>query len=309
MPELPEVETIRRTLIKCGILNNPIKSIVLKSSRLIRTPSRLTKQFRVQIIGEEFYQLERLGKYLFLIAKHCSLILHFGMSGVINWYPKNLAAKKKSTSTKHEYATLLFEDGSVLSFVDPRTFGKIIPCLVGFEKLENTNPTVNPPIYSSKKPIPACVLNHFHQYAQIGIDILATPTPKLVLICKKRFSQSKRVIKNVLLDQSVISGVGNIYADESLFKAKISPLRESHTLTTYEWNLLLTCVKATFRKAIASGGSSINDYRKPNGLSGNFQSKFLIYGKGGQTCSYCNGVFKQTVIQARTTTYCSNCQQ
>ncbi len=282
MPELPEVETIRLTLLHKGILGKQIKKVFLPESRLLKSKFDLEnrKKFITSFTGETISKLARHGKYLIIQGKKHALVLHLGMSGVIHWkdHPYH--------PIPHLYLRLTFNNKEELLFTDPRTFGRLIPI-----------------IHSNNK------IKRWDIDFALGPDALLTPSKKSAQRYWEKSQNSIRPIKSILLDQSILAGIGNIYADETLFLSQLSPLRPGLSLTIETWQYLSYNLKKVFRKALQAGGSTLSHYRRPNGLSGNFQNQFTVYGKSGKPCPQCSKPLKKILIQSRTSVYCSFCQK
>lgn len=279
MPELPEVETIVRTLAP-HILHGRILSM-----RLLHGPSLHPLSLPPQSVANlEITRLWRRAKLVVFDFKNHSeeisvasrMIIHLRMTGAL------LPHSKDFNPTKH--TRCIFELASKndelinLFFDDIRTFGKILV----------TN---------------SILLDKWPFWRALGPEPLEMDHHDL----RKRLA-SKKKLKSALLDQSVIAGIGNIYADEALFIAGINPSRASNSLDEVECQNLLAALKDVLTRSIEQCGSSIRDYKDANGKAGAFQNSFNVYGKGGEKCARCQGILKKTRIGGRTTVFCPNCQ-
>ena len=275
MPELPEVETIKRGL---NNITNKRISQVFRSNKNLRFESHL--EFNL-IEGNKITNLYRRARYLIIeIEEDLSLIIHLGMSG-------RLVLKKNTTFenyeiAKHDHFIAQIED-DLLIFNDPRRFG-----FVDLIKSEN--------------------IKEHKLLKTLGPEPLSGDFDAKYLA--KKLKTSNSAIKKLMMDNKIVVGVGNIYINESLFKAKIHPIRTAKSLKTKEIELLVNEIKATLDKAINSGGSSINDYVDSNGNLGNFQNNFLVYGLEKENFKVCNdNKIEKIDIGARSTLFCNNCQK
>jgi formamidopyrimidine-DNA glycosylase len=269
MPELPEVETIKRDLEK--ILTGAIlKKIIPYNLRFLEKNNLSLQEFK-SLEGERLNSFLRKGKFLALLFKEKALILHLGLTGSL------LLNSKNSSPSPHNIFSLIFDQGELL-FRDPRKFGKVF--LLSMDDLST-------------------FLNH------LGVDALELTFEEL----KKILQGHRGRVKNLLLNQRIIAGLGNIYTDELLFRAKISPFRRGMELSEEEIYRLYQEMQSLLAEAIALRGSSIRDYVDSEGKKGRFQEKHLVYGKSGTPCPICQTILKRTIIAQRGTTYCPNCQK
>ena len=278
MPELPEVETIRRDLEK-QVLNKEIIGTRINLSRSLENPLGYD-------IKGIIYNISRFGKYLIIEImenssrsnntcekKQLSLVIHLRMTG-------KLIYNKISNGfdEKHVRVVFLFNGGDCLIFSDIRTFGKIevFPFQIQLEK-----------------------------FKKIGIDALSE---KFTLKFLNEACQSKKVpIKNFLLDQAFIAGIGNIYAQEILFEARVSPIRLTNTLNKKEIKQIYKYIKEILLLAITHNGTSISDFRRVDDKTGEFQNFLKVYGKS--ICCVCKNSLIKIKQSGRTTTYCGICQK
>lgn len=276
MPELPEVETIKESM-RQSVCGAKIESVVIYNRHLrIDIPS----DFEHLVCQAKIQKIYRLAKYAVMeLNNGYSIIWHFGMSGKVK-----INQQTNPPVEKHDHVVINTSSGSIV-YNDPRRFGLI--CLSLSSKIDHT------PFFKHLGPDPFST--------ELTIDYL-----------KDRFKQKRTPIKPALLDQSVISGIGNIYASEALYEAGISPFRLCYTLTPDELKKLISAIQKTLNKAIAAGGSTLHDYRKPDGNIGYFQLQHQVYGKDGQNCPKCKDVHGciQKVSQCgRSTYYCANTQK
>ena len=270
MPELPEVET---TIKGLNILNNlKIIKVFIHTKKLrYLIPISIYKIEKNAIITN----IERLGKYILIhLSVNYSLVLHLGMSGRLK------VVNKLAKRDKHDHFILKFHNSKYLIFNDIRKFG-----FVDFDK---TNI-----IYKRK------------YFSILGIDALGKGLDQNYLY--KKIYKSEVPIKQILLNQNIIAGIGNIYASEILFDARISPLIKGKNLDLIELKIIIKSIRKILKKAIRLGGSSIRDYVSVDGTLGNFQSKFLVYNKKGEKI-YNNKIIK-IVQYGRSTYYCPGLQK
>ena len=279
MPELPEVETIKEAMRE-AVENARIESIVIYNRHLRQD---IPNDFEKKICETQIIRLYRMAKYaIMVLANGYSVIWHFGMSGKIK-----ITKEKNPSLEKHDHVVITTTNGTII-YNDPRRFGVVTLCKTN--KI-NENPLL----------------------CHLGLD----PFDKNLTITylKKKLAKKHVSIKIALLDQTIISGIGNIYASEALYLAQISPLRESTKISTKELSGLIKAVRDVFKKAIAAGGSTLHDYKKPNGDIGYFQLQHTVYGKEGKKCPHCIYPSKpcqgiQKVTQGgRSTYYCPHLQK
>lgn len=268
MPELPEVETIRRGL--ANLRGRKIKN-VFRSQKRLRIESNLDL---FSLKNSKIKDFERKARYLIVhFDDERSLIVHLGMSGKLTH--KN----KYKNPAKHDHLICELEDESSLIFNDARRFGFV-------DLIETKN------------------LAKHKMLAKLGPEPFDVDADYL----HKKLQNKKMNIKTTMMDNEIVVGVGNIYINESLFESRISPLRESATLKKNEVEKLLKAIKKILQHAIESGGSSISDYVDSKGNQGNFQNNFKIYGREGKKCAVCDSIIKRIVQNGRSSFYCDNCQ-
>jgi formamidopyrimidine-DNA glycosylase len=278
MPELPEVETVARGLQK-SIAGRRIVSVSLGKTDFIDDPAAMEKE----LPGRNITAVERYGKFLLLrlggtpaetLAPNTesALLVHLGMTGVLMPQPVNEPARK------HTHVVMLLDDGRELRYVDPRRFGRLA--------------------YLSGE-----VLSK--ELQRFGADPLETGLDEFT----KRIHARRARIKALLLDQSVVRGVGNIYADESLWKAKIHPAQLGSQLTKGSLGNLYRALQGVLRKAIALRGSSISDFLDAEGLPGEYQRHHRVYGREGKRCPRCGGLVQRAIVAGRSSYHCPKCQK
>lgn len=272
MPELPEVETLRTDLIKANILNIQILDVSVDWEKTLNGMS--LKEFRGKLIGSSFISLNRRGKYLvFKTDNDLYLLCHLRMSGSMRIKELN------SQKDKHDRILFTFKH-LILSFHDPRKFGRVT-------LTENSDVILN----------------------KLGVEPLTGALTKEYLMTK--FQKTKRPIKSVLLDQSIIAGIGNIYADETLFAAKINPLRTAESLNEKEIEKLIYFIKEKLSDGIKMRGTSLGKGEgnfQSNGEFGHNQNNLLVFGKKGKPCPICSHPIEKKIIGQRGTHYCPICQ-
>ncbi|HXS15834.1 MAG TPA: bifunctional DNA-formamidopyrimidine glycosylase/DNA-(apurinic or apyrimidinic site) lyase [Polyangiaceae bacterium] len=268
MPELPEVETVRRQL-EPVLLGARIEDVTTsRPNYFFVTPPRT---LRARLLGRVVQQLTRHGKYLIAhLDNDTRLLMHLGMTGqfVAKALPKD----------EHVHMVVHLSKQRCLTLRDVRKFGKVEWIAAGCES---------------------------ERLAKLGPDALSTDPVELMGRLKTR----KVAIKTALLDQNIWAGVGNIYADEGLYRARISPLKPASTLRRNQVVTLVTEIQALLGQAIAQGGSTINDYLKPDGELGGFQDFHQVYGKTGLPCPNCGSLIARVVLGGRSTHYCARCQK
>lgn len=273
MPELPEVETVRRTLLPT-IIGARVQNVVIHRPDIISgsaTPQSL-------LAGQTIVDTFRQGKQLALVGSSGSiLVVQLGMTG--HFY---IPASADDLSLPHVHVAWTLHTrerrAHSLLFRDPRRFGELTP-------LANT-----PDLRS--------------RWSSLGPDALDITGQDLHSALK----HSDRSIKAALLDQSVVAGVGNIYADESLFQSGIKPTRKCTRIKPAEYTSLAGAIRAILAQAIVRHGSSIRDYRDGSGQPGSNQNHLFAYGRGGQPCVRCGKRLTSRVLAQRTTVWCTTCQ-
>jgi len=271
MPELPEVETVKR------ILEPIVKGETISAIKIYRKKNILNDAdyFISSLVGETFTHVSRLGKYLIFHLTHKKAIIsHLRMEG------KYFEGNFEESRFPHDIMRYEFLDGKTLRYNDVRTFGTIE---FRYEKDLLTIP-----------PLSLLALDPF----SISLEGLESALRK-----------TNRPIKEAIMDQHIISGIGNIYADETLFAARINPLKKAKTLSKEEVCSILKEARRILTLAIKEGGSTIKSYHPKEGVSGLMQNELLVYGKSKSPCPRCTFPLKRIVVNGRGTTYCPVCQK
>ena len=278
MPELPEVETVRRGLVD-HVVGRTIESVELGRPRAYRRvgPERLTSG----LIGRTVVAVERRGKYLLApLDSNETLMVHLRMSGQL------LVQSASTPRLPHTHVVLQLSSGVEIRFVDPRTFGEVV--VFGPDETEAVVP----------------------ELMRLGPDPLVDEFDDDVL--RRSLARTRRALKAALLDQSVVAGIGNIYGDEILHRARLNPRRPADRTNRAQMRRLATAVIDVLEEAVAAGGSTLRDaqYVDPLGRTGSFQDRHRVYGRTGTVCVTCGrGRVKSAVIGGRTSHWCGVCQR
>ena len=281
MPELPEVETVRKGLEK-KLRNFTIHEVEILRSSSIAYPLD-SNQFKNGIRSSLIEKWHRRGKYLIADLKKFNnnngfLVVHLRMTGYFKWF------EKKDTPCKHTRVRFFNQNKNELRFIDMRSFGQI------WWIKEDLDPKQIIRGLGSLGPEP------FSQ--NFNINYLS-----------KEFSKRKRTIKSVLLDQTIIAGIGNIYADESLYEAGISPFREARSIKKIEIIKLRNAIIQVLTESIGSGGTTFSDFRDIEGSNGNYATQAKVYRRAGEECRKCKKIITRKKIAGRSTHWCSFCQK
>nr|ELR5228700.1 bifunctional DNA-formamidopyrimidine glycosylase/DNA-(apurinic or apyrimidinic site) lyase [Providencia rettgeri]ELR5257535.1 bifunctional DNA-formamidopyrimidine glycosylase/DNA-(apurinic or apyrimidinic site) lyase [Providencia rettgeri] len=269
MPELPEVETSRRG-IEPYLVGNTISYAIVRNGRL-RWP--VSEQIK-SLSDEAVLSVQRRAKYLLIELQTGWIIVHLGMSGSVRILTEELPEEK------HDHVDLIMRDGKVLRYTDPRRFGAWLWC----DDLETSS-----------------VLAH------LGPEPLSDAFNPHYLY---ELAQKKKVaIKPWLMDNKVVVGVGNIYANEALFAAKISPEKITNTLTLEEVAELVQQIKKVLQRSIEQGGTTLKDFLQSDGKPGYFAQELFVYGKKGEPCSMCGTPIESIKQGQRSTFFCPQCQK
>jgi formamidopyrimidine-DNA glycosylase len=287
MPELPEVETVRRGLAPA--MEGARVTKVEVRHRGLRWP--IAKDFEKRITGKTVDGLGRRAKYLLAdLSSGDVLVMHLGMSGSFRVDDGKIAKyhHEKTKNAAHDHVVFHMSNGATVTFNDPRRFGSMK--LVKRAKMDAE------PLLRSIGPEP------------LGNEFDAV---MLARACVGK----KTSLKAALLDQRVVAGLGNIYVCEALFRARLSPKRQASTIADREGkpnartSALVDAIKAVLHDAIKAGGSSLRDHRRADGSLGDFQHNFLVYDREGAPCPGCKGKVKRIVQNGRSTFYCPDCQK
>ncbi len=269
MPELPEVENVRRKLLP-SLLGHSLQSPVVNRPDICDPwPNHL-------LDGATITSLLRHGKQLALIAHDGrAMCVHLGMTGALEALPAT------TPPAPHTHVTWQIHPGpNLLTFSDPRRFGG----LWFFDSVDALRST---------------------RWNTLGPDALLATPEDLLSACRG----STRAVKAALLDQSVIAGVGNIYADEALFASDVSPKRKAGRVDRSTWGRIVDNLRAILGSSILAGGSTIRDYRGPDGQPGTAQRTHQVYGRAGQPCHRCQTKLSTAQVGQRTTVWCRTCQR
>ena len=269
MPELPEVETVRRSLLP--LVGRRIDAVDVVEPRLRR---KVPADLAARVTGRRIERLERRGKYLlFHLSGGESLLTHLGMSGALLLQPAGTPPQA------HDHLRFHLSGRMQLSYNDPRRFGLMRAGKVDDHvELRNVGPD---PLSASFSLADLAALSHGR----------------------------KKPVKNLLMDQRLLGGIGNIYANEILYRAGIRPGRAARRLTRAELAALLHAMRAVLNNAIRLGGSSISDYRDGEGRAGHFQLRLRVYDRAGKPCRRCATPIRRAVHAGRSSFYCPNCQK
>jgi formamidopyrimidine-DNA glycosylase len=271
MPELPEVETTLRGLAP-HLDGQIIKGVVIRNASL-RWP--IPAHLNQTISGLQILSLTRRAKYILLDCGRGHLLLHLGMSGSLRIMPCATPAKK------HDHFDLILASGNVMRLTDPRRFGAVL--------------------WVEGDPLQHKLL------CELGIEPLEQEFDGDWLFRATR--KRKAAIKLVLMDAHTVVGVGNIYANEALFQAGIRPTRSAARVTRAQSELLVKCIKATLKKSIKAGGSTLRDFVGSGGEPGYFQQNYFVYGRNGEACRRCDSAIQLLRLGQRSTFYCPTCQK
>ncbi len=271
MPELPEVETVCRGIAR-HISGKTILELILRVPKL-RLP--LDPQLCHILPGQTICRVSRRAKYLLLETDQGGLLIHLGMSGVLRILPAG------TTENKHDHVDLLFTDGTCLRFSDPRRFGLFLYS----------------PVNLPSHPL----LRH------LGPEPLENSFDGELLY---RLSRGKsQPVKIFIMDQQVVVGIGNIYANEALFRAGIDPRRAAGRIGKHRMQRLVLAIKEVLTAAISAGGTTINDFSGSDGSPGYFFQELLVYGRGSAPCRQCGSTISTCRLGQRSTFYCPSCQR
>ena len=277
MPELPEVETLARGLQR-EVAGRRVLSVELGKTDFMDNPAEIERE----LPGTQIRGVERYGKFMLLRLKRsretegspqeAALLVHLGMTGTMMPRPAS------EPRAKHTHLVALLDDGRELRYIDPRRFGRI--ALLAGEKLQE-------------------------ELQRFGADPLKISLDEF----ERRVRGRRARIKAMLLDQGILRGVGNIYADESLWKARIHPARIGARLSVEEAGSLHRALQQILEKAIVLRGSSISDFLDAEGEPGEYQLHHKAYGREGKACYRCKTPIRRIVVAGRSSFFCPNCQK
>jgi formamidopyrimidine-DNA glycosylase len=269
MPELPEVETVRRSIVQ-PLSQQTIEKVVVRQHRLRwEIPANLPKLLKDKIILD----VQRRGKYLLLSIGDGTLIIHLGMSGFLR------LLHHAPPPDKHDHVDFYLKNGLCLRYNDPRRFGSI---------LWTTDITQHPLLRS------------------LGVEPLTHQLNGEYLYQQSR--QRKVSIKSFIMNSHIVVGIGNIYANEALFLAKILPTRCVNDIELSSYEALCASIKLVLKQALRAGGTTLKDFVDSNGKPGYFSQALKVYGRENEPCVQCGLPIKKIVQSQRSTFYCNNCQ-
>jgi formamidopyrimidine-DNA glycosylase len=286
MPELPEVETVARGLQE-SVAGRRILSVTLRKTDFIDDPAAIERE----LPGRQIARVERFGKFMLLQlaskndpqgvaaegttqpeARAEALLVHLGMTGNLSPH------RAEQPLAKHTHVTFVLDDGRELRYVDPRRFGRMA--------------------YLAGETLAAELL-------RFGAEPLLVSAEEFA----RRVRSSRARIKSLLLDQRVLRGVGNIYADESLWSARIHPARSGASMNPEEVEALRRALQKILRKAIRMRGSSISDFVDADGVEGDYQQHHKVYGREGEKCFRCGAAIMRIIVAGRSSHFCPVCQR
>ena len=274
MPELPEVETIVADL-RPHLVGRTITRCELSFRTIVRHPE--PEAFVDSVVGMRIESVGRRGKYILVgLGGDLLLVVHLGMTGQLR------LVDPAALVEKHTHAIFFLDDGRQLRYRDPRRFGRLLlgteQALVAAKKMPRLGPEPIDPEFAAEE-------------------------------LYRRLRKRRTALKAVLLDQAAIAGVGNIYADESLHRARLRPDRVASTVSKKSAQRLHESLRASLQTAIENRGSSVNTYRDAWGEIGGQQEKLLVYGRGGEPCFTCGRPLSMIRIAGRSTVFCRRCQR
>lgn len=270
MPELPEVETTRRGITQ-HILKQPVESVIIRIPKL-RWP--IPKSIATDLPGLKVLNIERRAKYLLLQFATGTLIIHLGMSGRLQ------ILNKKTAPQKHDHVDFTFANGTCLRYTDPRRFGSIL--------------------WTTDAPLQHKLLKN------LGPEPFAAEFTSKYLFAQNQ--NKKAAIKKLIMDSQIVVGVGNIYASEALFAAKIDPRKAAQDVTLEQCGLLVKHIKRILKLAITQGGTTLKDFLDSSGKPGYFSQKLQVYGRDKQPCNICSSPIQSLQLGQRNTFFCESCQ-
>ncbi|MFD1019001.1 DNA-formamidopyrimidine glycosylase [Thalassobacillus hwangdonensis] len=273
MPELPEVETVRQTL-KQLVLGKTINDVTIHWGNIIKQPAE-PESFKRVMIDQTLHDIDRMGKFLIFQFDDVHMVSHLRMEGKFAVHPSEEPMKK------HTHVIFHFTDGTELRYNDVRKFGTMHAFPKGEERKNKPLTLLGPDPFD-----PSFTLPYFYE----------------------KVKRTTRSIKAVLLDQSVVAGLGNIYVDETLFRAGVHPERRGKELAEAQVEAIRIAAIETINEAIQQGGTTIRTYVNSQGQIGMFQQKLYVYGKENEACQQCGTLIEKMKHGGRGTHYCRTCQ-
>ncbi len=275
MPELPEVETVRKGLERL-VVGKTIDTVTVLWPRIIELPE--VPLFQAFLSGQEIIGVQRRGKFLILKLTDFDLVSHLRMEGKYEYFP----SAQTAIQDKHTHVIFQMQDGSQLQYRDVRKFGRM---------------ALVPKNQSSK----------YKGIQQLGPEPLSHDFDKIAF--QEALKKKTMAIKPLLLNQKIVVGLGNIYVDESLWLASIHPERLASSLTERETSLLYESIIAVLGQAVEAGGTTIRTYANALGEAGTFQVSLQVYGQTGQPCTRCQTPIQKIKVAQRGTHFCPTCQK
>lgn len=283
MPELPEVESVLRSL-EPHVVGRRVERVELRRADVVVGEA----SSGALLEGQRVVSLERRGKQLAIVGERRVIVAQLGMTGTLAWLgPARQGAPEPErdvadlSAARHTHVLWTLDDTSRIAFHDPRRFGGLTT-IAGPDHLDALRT----------------------RWSDLGPDALGITGDEL----RRALGASARAIKPALLDQRVLAGVGNIYADEALFRSAVHPLRRARRLRDDEWEALAQAVRAVLAQAIDAGGSTLRDFVDADGRAGDYRRAHQVYGRAGQACVRCGGLLRGVVLQQRACVFCAVCQ-
>jgi len=271
MPELPEVETTRRGLVP-HVVGRRIHDVIVRNGSL-RWP--VPRDLAERLRGEEVLAIRRRGKYLLFDCPQGHLLAHLGMSGRLSIVP---SSRKPEL---HDHVDVRFEGDITMRLTDPRRFGAML--------------------WLSAPAEGHALLRG------LGLEPLESGFNGTAL---GALAKGRRVaVKQFLMNGRIVTGVGNIYASEALFEARVHPARSAGSISAKRWEAIAAAVRGTLERALAAGGSTLRDFASAEGRAGYFQNDFAVYGRAGMPCKRCGTKIRADRHGQRSTFYCPKCQR
>ncbi|HKL17205.1 MAG TPA: DNA-formamidopyrimidine glycosylase [Patescibacteria group bacterium] len=289
MPELPEVKTTVNGLKKY-LVGKTIKKVWTDWEKMVKKPADFS-YFKSTIKDKKIKDIIQRGKNIvFLLSNDYSLLIHQKLTGHLlygkwkekekgNWVSQTKGLMSSDKMNSYIHFIFFFKDGHQMALSDLRKFAKIV--------LAKTK--------EIKKDLDK----------ELGPGILEIDFKEF----KKRLEQKRTSIKKAIMDQGVIAGIGNIYSDEALFRARIHPLKKANNLTEKELKRLYNAAQKILKQAIKYNGTSVSDYRTPKGKKGEFSKLLKVYGKDGEKCPQCSSLIEKVKVGSRTARFCPKCQK
>lgn len=275
MPELPEVETVRKGLERL-VLGKTIDTVTVLWPRIIELPE--VPLFQAFLSGQEIIGVQRRGKFLILKLTDFDLVSHLRMEGKYEYFP----SAQMPIQDKHTHVIFQMQDGSQLQYRDVRKFGRMAL-------------------------VPKNQSSEYKGIKQLGPEPLSHDFDKIAF--QEALKKKTMAIKPLLLNQKIVVGLGNIYVDEALWLASIHPERLASSLTERETSLLYESIIAVLGQAVEAGGTTIRTYANALGEAGTFQVSLQVYGQTGQPCARCKTPIQKIKVAQRGTHFCPTCQK